>query len=288
MEMSCHIDLKALQNKQLEILEFFRSFCEQSGLRFFLAYGTCLGGVRHNGFIPWDDDVDLMMPPEDYIRLREMWAPGAVLGNKYTLCDTTENYVDHHLALTIRDNTTVYLTKDNNNPNTNHGIMIEIAPISPRPATKIGAFHQSLCACFYSIFKTQRVPNSGSGIQRKIVRAMLSVVRSPRVRYNIWKRAEKFILHGTLAKSKYARVFGQFHTIGRYYPSTIFQNEKWIPFENTQMPVPADYDTYLQLLYGDYMTPPPEDKKVSSHSFLYVNTELGYKQYFINCKRQLR
>ena len=65
-------ELRKWQFKLLDILVYFRDFCDSHGLRFFLAGGTCLGAVRHNGFIPWDDDVDVQMPRDDYEKFLEI------------------------------------------------------------------------------------------------------------------------------------------------------------------------------------------------------------------------
>ncbi len=270
--------VKELQTAQLKILEFFKSFCKKNKLRFFLAYGTCLGAVRHNGFIPWDDDVDLIMPAEDYCKLRELW-PVNTTNQHFTLCDTTKDYVDHHVTLTIRDDLTTCILQADTESDTHHGIMIEIAPISACPASFFGRLWQSLSACVYGIFRAQRVPNSGGKVERMIVRGVLGVFHSSSIRYKIWKKAEKNLLRGVKDNTRFVRIFGQFHTLKRYYPISVFSEQAWLPFEDTTMPVPTDYDTYLKLLYRDYMTPPPEDKRVPCHNYLFYDVNRSYLEY---------
>lgn len=72
-------ELRKWQLKLLEILVYFRDFCNEHNLRFWLAAGTCLGAVRHKGFIPWDDDLDVQMPREDYDKLIELWIKKQIL-----------------------------------------------------------------------------------------------------------------------------------------------------------------------------------------------------------------
>ena len=67
-------DEKKLKNYELDILNYFSDFCDNNNLKYFLAYGTLLGAIRHNGFIPWDDDIDVYMPGEDYYLLKKMIA----------------------------------------------------------------------------------------------------------------------------------------------------------------------------------------------------------------------
>ena len=66
MPTSPHVSTRKIQEKMLEILVYFENFCTENGLKFTLCGGTCLGAVRHGGFIPWDDDVDVFMLREDY------------------------------------------------------------------------------------------------------------------------------------------------------------------------------------------------------------------------------
>lgn len=67
------ISLRELQNKSLEIALYFKDFCNEHGLLFYMCGGCCIGSLRHKGFIPWDDDVDVFMPRDDYEKLKELW-----------------------------------------------------------------------------------------------------------------------------------------------------------------------------------------------------------------------
>ena len=81
MEEKKEVTIQEIQSKLLEILLYFQKFCQENGLGFVLAGGTCLGAVRHKGFIPWDDDVDIAMPKNDYYRLVEL------VNNGERICD---------------------------------------------------------------------------------------------------------------------------------------------------------------------------------------------------------
>ena len=73
MEEKKEVTIQEIQSKLLEILLYFQEFCQENGLGFVLAGGTCLGAVRHKGFIPWDDDVDVFMLRDDYEKLCRIW-----------------------------------------------------------------------------------------------------------------------------------------------------------------------------------------------------------------------
>lgn len=271
-------DISRLQVKLLELLKFFKSFCNENNLTFFLGFGSCLGAVREKGFIPWDDDVDILMPSADYQRLKQLWPSGSSMG-KYTLCDASEDYCDHHLELTIRDGETTYITGGDLDSDSNHGIMIEISPLSFCPDSWLKRSLQSFHACLYAIFRAQRTPNSGGRLQRLAVKTLLSLYRSPASRYKIWKRAEKHIITTDDKNCSRVRVFGQFHTLSEYYAKSIFEGVTWVRYEDTEMPVPSGYDEYLRCLYGDYMTPPPPEKRVPVHDVEFIDCDRSYREY---------
>ena len=83
-------EFRKWQLKLLEILVYFSEFCEAHDLRYYLASGTCIGAVRHHGFIPWDDDVDVAMPREDYNKLCELWERDADK-TKFVCCKSDKN-----------------------------------------------------------------------------------------------------------------------------------------------------------------------------------------------------
>ena len=93
------------------------------------------------------------------------------------------------------------------------------------------------------------------------------------------KSAEKYILTLDGENSERVRVFGQFHTLKEYYPKELFKTIDWVPYEDTTMPVPVGYREYLELLYGDYMTPPPIDKRIPAHDVVFVDCNTPYIEY---------
>ena len=106
--MEQNIDLKALQAKCLEITLVFKEFCERHGLLFYLCGGGCIGALRHKGFIPWDDDIDVFMPRDDYEKMCRLWVE-EMDQNKYRLSRTDENHFERSQLTAITDEETTFI-----------------------------------------------------------------------------------------------------------------------------------------------------------------------------------
>lgn len=98
-------DLRSLQLKSLEILLYFKKFCESHGLTFYFCGGCCIGAIRHQGFIPWDDDIDVFMPRDDYEKLFKIWDKYADT-KRYSCCRTTREKFIGNVMTTVVDNNT--------------------------------------------------------------------------------------------------------------------------------------------------------------------------------------
>ena len=120
--------LKDLQRVNLEITKYFTDFCREHGLRVFVFAGACLGAVRHKGFIPWDDDIDLCMPAPDYDKLLKIWDKYADT-ERYSLCIPGKGYNDHRMSCSIRDNHTTFITPASVDTDTNQGLGVDFGAL---------------------------------------------------------------------------------------------------------------------------------------------------------------
>ena len=104
--------LKKAQNRMLSMLLYFQSFCDEHGLLFYLHGGAAIGAIREHGFVPWDDDIDVLMPRPDYERFCQLWDE---FGNKdrYVLCRTNEKINYHHPCASLRDPNTTFICNYN-------------------------------------------------------------------------------------------------------------------------------------------------------------------------------
>ena len=125
-------EFSEMQLIELNIMLYFDEFCKKHNLRYYLSGGTLIGAVRHKGFIPWDEDIDLHMPRPDYEKLPELWQKYAN-HEKYNLCITTLEYNTRQHAYMICDSDTTLIEERTINDDVPQGIRIDIMPYDGRP-----------------------------------------------------------------------------------------------------------------------------------------------------------
>lgn len=273
------IDTRQLQDKLLEILLYFDGYCRENGLKYYLCGGCLIGVVRHKGFIPWDDDVDLFMPREDYERLARIWDD---TGDKehYAFCRTDREHNYHHGGASIRDIHTTEINRHSVNEDICHGIAIDIMPIDGCPKSKIARAVQLYNAALFNLFNFQRLPDNKGKLVRGVSKCIFALYKSPERRYKLWKKAEKRM-------SRYAwkdceevtELIGALHGMVLRHKKEDFENVVYREFEGHQLPVMAGYETYLRRIWGDYMQLPPVEKRVAKHDSIYTSTTEPYTQF---------
>jgi len=274
-------NLKKLQAKNLEIAKYFTQFCKENDIRVFLCGGACLGAIRHQGFIPWDDDIDLFILAPDFKRLQEIW-PLKADTDHYSLCVESKHYNDHHLSPTIRDNYTTFITKESCITDTNQGVALEICVLSACPKSLFSQKIQIALGAGASLFKAQRLPNRQSKLIYTASKILLGIFRNDAVRYFLWSTMEKWATKADkeFESAEYVKeLISMFPYIKWRYPKEWFEEMVWVPFENTEMPIPKGYKGYLTKRYGNYMELPPEEDRHPEHHLIFLDLENSYKKY---------
>lgn len=268
--------LRKLQNAQIEILDEFVGFCNRNNLEYFLIGGTLLGSIRHDGFIPWDDDLDVAMPRKDYEIFKETFKDHG----KFILDSYETNSMYWLPFLKIRNKNTVYLEKIQKNYNGPTGIWMDIFPLD-YSNTNSGIWHKIRFKTPYivcgAICKKSRIEHDKSSICREIVKKALSIMPK-----RMLVRIQETIMQSCKdTASKYYINLGskygsnkQTHLRDRYYPIAkhLFCGKKYN--------VPNDFDYVLKKIYGEkYMELPPKEKRVT-HNPLMIIFEDGEKLRF--------
>ena len=270
--------MEPLQEKCLEMAEYFVQFCKENDLLCYLCGGGAIGTLRHKGFIPWDDDLDFFMPRKDYEKLAQLWPQKA--DSRYQLSKSNENYLDRNLFITIRDTQTTCIKPYQQDLDIPHGLALDVLPLDYYPTNELSRKKQVIAALVYSLFCAQTIPEKHGGIMKWGSQALLALVPSKKLRYKIWKKAEAEMTKYTKEESDGITELcsGPYYMMKKY-PISSFEDALWLPFEETELPIPIGYDAYLKTAFGDYMTPPPVEKQVGHHDAVLVDLEKSYTHY---------
>lgn len=267
-------EIHELQEIELGILLDVDRFCRENGITYFLGEGTLLGAIRHHGFIPWDDDVDIIMKRADYERFLAM-APNG-LGTQYQVqhARTVENYwspfikvrlTEGAAASSYRQSHIAHLT-DHNGP------YIDVFPMEYVPKQKsIGQTIQSLHIRFLrGILSLKLHLHAPNGAKQRFMNVLSHFYTVPQIHKALHK---SFTKYGPEPRA-YIATLASYHPLsGQTVPAEVYDAPVDVAFEGHMLPVPKGYDTLLTTVYGDYMTPPPEDQRVIKHHFYSEDAE---------------
>ena len=275
MEISMS-ELRKIQEKELECLVYFKDFCEKNNLLFYFCGGCCIGAVRHKGFIPWDDDIDIFMPRNDYERLYKLWDNNK--HNRFKLLRTDDTIFTGNIFTTIVDTNTTCIKAEQQNIDVPHGFMMDIFPLDACPNSNFKRKMQMLHCMLYSLFLSQVVPKNHGKIITLGSKILLGVFRSSEIRKKIWRYCERKMSQYSINECRYiTELCAGPHYMKNKYPKEIFASAVYKEFENMQMPIPVGYDEYLKIAFGDYMTLPPAEQQKPHHNIVFYDLENGEK-----------
>ncbi len=272
-------ELRQLQLKSLDMALYFRDFCKENNLKFYFCGGCCIGAIRHEGFIPWDDDIDVFMPRDDYEKLGELWNKKADT-SRYSYCRPDESHYYRNLFATINDNNTTFIKTHQADLDINHGIVLDILPLDGYPNSPLNRKIQIFWALIYSIFCAQMVPTNHGKAVSILGKCILSCFPSPKLRYKIWKYAQSQMTKYKISEcDNITELCSGPYYMMKKYPKEAFSSAKFVDFEGELMPIPQGYDDYLKIAFGDYMKMPPKEKQVAHHDVVFCDLLNSYKKY---------
>lgn len=264
--------LRKVQMTQLEIAKEIRRVCNENGIRYYLAGGTFLGAVRHQGFIPWDDDMDIGMPRADYEKFCRI-APEK-LNSQYLLQTwyTEDNYGLPFGKVMKRN--TVYLEGKKSQRLKENGFYVDIFPLDYVPEEQ--EKRAELAARLVKIYRTKLMK---SGYRPWLDNGKF--LWKKRIGYLYYQMLSVFADQKQLARNydELASEIAQSQwmceqealSAPKYFASSIFDAFTDYTFEGETFKGVRDYDQYLTVLYGDYMQLPPEDQRENRHQIVQVD-----------------
>lgn len=261
------VQLKSVQNIALDALIEFDRICRKHEINYALYGGTLLGAIRHGGFIPWDDDVDVVVMRSDYDRLIEICRT-ELRPQYFWQSHRTENGW-YRLYSKIRVNNTVFRELAHNQHDIHHGVYIDIFPLDQIPDAPFPRKWQYLRYKFWSVGVSSKYINiqyrTGKG---KILAYLAKLLYSPFTLSYVYKKAEKTATLYNGSACKCVMPFMSAYGEREILPKEFYEKTKDVMFEGHPLRIPEKYDFILHKIYGDYMTPPPENKRISRHKIV--------------------
>lgn len=264
------IDTKEFKRVEFDLLAKTDEVCRAQGIKYSLCGGTLLGAIRHKGFIPWDDDIDIAMPRNDYnCFMNYVNTHGAELGMHVVSSGTDPNYA--YLFGKVCDSNTIIEEENFNRDGSEMGVYVDIFPIDGLGREALALKHfktmwfsrELLVACNWK--KYFRSKTHAWYIEPvRFVIYCISRFASPK---KLIHKVEKYYSQYPLDKSEYAAIVCGSYWEKEIMPASVLSNFCEVEFEGKCFMAFRDYDEYLKRIYGDYMELPPKEKQVTHHMF---------------------
>lgn len=239
---------------EIEMLSFIDQICRENDIKYFLDSGTLLGAIRHKGFIPWDDDVDIALFREDYDKLVNLLKDHP----KYRAISYENSTYLFPFAKII--DTTTWVKTEKFDVYSDLGIYIDLFPIDNIPDSK---FKRKVF--FNKIWMGRKAINYVAIEERKLLSKFYQKQLKLFFDYIGYKKINSFIdsecrKYEKVDTKNITTILGSFKKI-KILEKKWFSETKYVDFENLKLPIPAGYDEYLKVLYGDYMKLPPGEQQ---------------------------
>ena len=237
-----------IQKELLDILELFHNFCDNNDIHYSLYGGSCLGAIRHKGFIPWDDDLDICVDSDNYHKLEK----------EFSKCDTLKM----HKTIWI-----YRIQKPESFSINGYTPTLDVFCINNYPDNIIiGKLKLLLVSMLQGMLK-ENVRYSGFSFINKCFLFITHNMGKLFSKEKLRKWYDKASEIGNNKKTKYVHCTNtSFDWMRNLYPENTWDDYKLVDFENIKSYIPINYDSYLRICYGDYMDLPPVESRRAEHA----------------------
>ncbi len=269
-------NIDILHQVDMSIVKAVVKICDENGLKYYMLGGTMLGAIRHKGFIPWDDDIDLGMPRDDYEKFLKIASKKLPCYMKVVNYRNTPNY--QYYITRILDTQTKVIEERIGNDSRYTNVSIDIFPIDGTPNNKLlrkiyffrVLFHRALMSLCYkdSIDRKRK-----RGFAEKILLLIMEHLPVDKITtpYKQKCKIDKLLKSQKVEGSKYiGNIMGAYRT-REIVPTEYYGKGKMYQFEDMYLRGLEMYDEYLTYTYGDYMKLPPEDKRKTHFKVLEIH-----------------
>ena len=257
--------LRDLQLTELEILKVVHEFCEKNDIKYSLYAGTALGAVRHKGFIPWDDDVDIVMTRDEFEKFCLKWEQNPVEGYYFQNPNDYNKKIFNINHGKIRKDNTILLSEGEDLNDGHHGVWVDIFVLDKVKDSFFGRKSIYFWAFIRIIFSRTGIYCNVNCILKILFKIFNFIPKS----FN-----EKVILIANKKVQKYINLSSGYEWVDLstitcfkiYFPKILVEKFTKIRFEDSDLIIFDDYDELLTLEYGDYMQLPSVEERVCKHN----------------------
>ena len=266
------LSLDEIQSRELSMMKMFGDLCRRHGLTYWLGGGTLLGAVRHKGFIPWDDDIDLMMPRYDYDRLMK-YADEIDSTGQYKLASYELGNLNYPFAKVYDTQTTIQKLYDEDE--TEKNLWIDIFPLDGMPDDE-----KEVEKIYFRTMLARRVlrlkqARSGEGKTKlkKALKPAAKLLLRPIPDAYLLKYIDENCRMYSIQESNYMGGIANGYGPWERMPKKPFLKPCTLEFEGMEVSAPGCWDYYLKRLFGDYMQLPPEDQRQTHNMIVWAPSE---------------
>lgn len=265
-----------LQRIEFEILQAVDKVCEQLHIKYYLVCGSALGAVKYDGFIPWDDDLDIGLLRPDYeVFIREA---ATILPNEYFLQNYRTDPAFPQVFSKVRDSRTTFVEKSAAKLPIHHGVYIDVFPLDGYPHSSGAMRHLETWKKIYNLesacafqLPCRRRTKIFFGVER-----LLGLHKRT---HQIMEKYDRLISSFSVDGSSVICNHGNWQGKLEYAPQEQYGDGVWATFEGLKVRIPAQYDAYLMQKYGDWRADLPDEQKVGHHYAAVIDLNRPYTDY---------